>query len=130
MALSSDQLADMQGDLGITDDETVFTDEELERLFTRAQEIYPLAVYFGFRQLMAQANKLRDYAQAMTKESLSQVRRQLYESMVLWKEEARIASNQLRIVGGLSVPPRVKDEPTTDLGRSNVPDALDHILDH
>ncbi len=110
--LTAEQRADMQADLGISTDEAVFTDEELDRLYERAEGDYNLAVYFGYRQLLAQANKFHDYTAGMTKVQRQQMRQNIAESMAFWKEEARVAANQLRIVGALEVPPRGKDKPS------------------
>ena len=88
MALTSDQLADMQGDLGIGSDEAVFTDAELNRLFARAESGYELAVAMGFRQLMADAAKFNDYTAGQSKESKSQVFEHLEKMFKFWMAEA------------------------------------------
>jgi len=111
MALTATQILDMQGDLGITADETVFSDTELNRLYTRAEESYELAIYYGYRQLLADANKYHEYTAGLSREKLDQVRAHLKDSMIMWKDEARSASNQVWSVGILEVPPRDKDEP-------------------
>ena len=109
--LTSAQLADIQGDLGIGTDESVFTDDELNRLYTRADGDYDLAVYYGYRQLLAQANKFHNYTVGMTRVERNQMRENLANSMEFWKEEARTAGNQVRIVGMLGIPPKNKDVP-------------------
>lgn len=109
--LTATQRADMQADLGIGTDEAVFTNDELDRLYTRAGS-YDLAVYYGYRQLLADANKLFDYSAGMTRMSKSQVREHLRDMLEFWKSEAKGAANQVRIVGALEVPPREKDEPS------------------
>jgi len=109
--LTATQRADMQGDLGIGSDEAVFTNDELDRLYTRAVSDYNLAVYYGYRQLLAQANKFHNYTAGMTKVEASQMRAHIRDTMEFWKEEARRAGNQVRIVGLLEVPPRDKDKP-------------------
>jgi len=111
MALSSDQLTDMQGDLGIDDTESVFTDVELNRLFARADSDYGLAVYYGYRQLLADANKFHDYSLANTSVKRSQMRDHLADMVDFWKNEAKTTANQVRIVGGLKTPPRRPDLP-------------------
>ena len=111
MALTADQLTDMQGELGITADGTVFTDTELNRLFTRAAEDYNTAVYLGYRQLLADANKFFDYRAGQTSVSRSQVRKHLFEMLQFWQAESRVAGNQLAILGLASIPPKWKDEP-------------------
>ena len=109
--LTTTQRADLQADLGISADETVFTNDELDRLYTRADGDYETAVYYGYRQLLADANKLFDYQSGMTRMSKAQVREHLRDALELWKGEARSASGQVSIVGALEVPPRSKDKP-------------------
>lgn len=111
MALTAAQLTDMQGDLGITADQTVFTDAELNRLYERASSDYSTAVYLGFRQLLADANKFFDYRAGQTQVSRSQVRKHLMEMVSFWKDEAKTSGNQMRILGLNEIPPRWKDEP-------------------
>ena len=112
MALSADQLTDMQGDLGISDDETIFDDPALNRLYTRAESSYALAVYYGYRQLLAQANKFHDYTVANTSVKRSQMRAHLEKMADFWAEEARTTGNQVAIVGGLKIPTRRLDMPS------------------
>ena len=66
MALTTEQLADFQADLGIDDSESVFTDVELERLFTRAGDVYETAVWYAWRQLLAASTAYVDYQVAQT----------------------------------------------------------------
>lgn len=109
--LTATQRGDMQADLGISDDEEVFSNDELDRLYTRADENYELAVYYGYRQLLADANKLFDYSAGMTKMSRSQVRDHLRDMLAFWKDESDATAGQVQFVGALEVPPRDKDEP-------------------
>jgi hypothetical protein len=113
--LSADQLADMQGDIGIGDDEAVFTDAELNRLYARAGESYALAVFYGYRQLLAQANKFYSYTSGLTSEKKKEIRDNIKDSMEFWKEEAQeeaqAATSQVKMVGMRRVPPSLRDEP-------------------
>lgn len=88
MALTAEQLADMQADLGIESDGAVFTNTELNRLYTRAEEDYALAVYYGYRQLLADANKLYDYTAGQTRVEHSQVREHLEKAADFWRAES------------------------------------------
>jgi hypothetical protein len=106
MALTSDQLTDMQGDLGIGADESVFTDTELNRLYTRASEDYATAVYLAWRQIWANTAKFHDYTEAQTQVKKSQVYDHVKDMLKLWKDESRVAGNQVRIVGMNRIPPR------------------------
>lgn len=95
MALTADQLADMQGDLGITDSEAVFTDTELQRLYTRAVDSgvdasYELAVALGFRQLMADAAKFNDYTAGESSETKAQVFEHLKDLHKMWAQAAGV----------------------------------------
>ena len=113
MALTADQLTDFQSDLGISDDETVFTDVELERLFARANEVYEAAVYMAWRQIFAQATKYIDYKVAQTEEKRSQVWDHIKAMMAHWKAEADAASGVqgAAFVGLNVIPTRSKEEP-------------------
>lgn len=73
MSLSEEQLADLQADIGIADDEQVFTDQELQRLFARAGEVYNKALVFALRQLRTNAAKFTDYTQNASSEKRSQM---------------------------------------------------------
>lgn len=108
MALTSDQLADFRLDIG--DDGTVFTDEELNRLYERASDDYESAVVLALRQLMAQSSKLRDYKIAQSSESNSQIFDHI-KTLLEYHESRITASQQVSIVGMRSVPPRYKDRP-------------------
>lgn len=110
-SLTSDQRGDIQGDLGIGSDETVFTNGELDRLYTRAGSDYNTAVYLAYRQLLANANKFHDYTAGQTKVQKSQVRDHLKEMVEFWKQEARVAGDQVKVVGMNRIPPYHKDRP-------------------
>jgi hypothetical protein len=110
-ALTSDERSDLQGDLGISANQTVFTDNELDRLYTRADGDYGLTVYYAYRQLLADANKFFDYTAGMTSVRKSQVRDHIKDMLTFWKDEARGSASQVRMVGLVEVPPRTKDEP-------------------
>ena len=111
MALSADQLSDMQNDLAIGTDESVFTDAELNRLFARASSDYNLSVYYAVRQLYTNASKFHDYRVANSEFKLSQVMQNLEKLLDFWQNEAKTSANQVRIVGGLKIPPRDPDLP-------------------
>lgn len=115
MALTAEQLSDLQSDLGIDDNEAVFTDAELERLYTRAGEVYATAVYMAWRQLLAASTKYIDYRVAQTEEKRSQVYSHIKDMVAYWKGESDAANNTqgILIAGLTEVPPRFKEEPTT-----------------
>jgi hypothetical protein len=101
----------MQGDLGISADESVFTNAELDRLYARTDSDYNSAVYLAWRQLMADAAKFNDYTAGETQEKKSQIYDHIKDMVDFWKDEARVAANQVRSIGLLEVPPRDKDSP-------------------
>lgn len=115
MALTADQLSDLQADLGIDDSEAVFTDAELERLFQRAGEVYATAVWYAWRQLLAASTKYIDYKVAQTEEKRSQLYAHIKEMVAYWGDESNKATNTqgVRIVGLTEIPPRWKEEPDT-----------------
>lgn len=117
MALTADQLADLQADLGISDDEAVFTDAELERLFARAEEDYNTAVYLAWRQVLGGAVNWIDYKVAQTSISRDQAWKHVKEMVAFWQAESRTAGNQVRILGLTEIPPRMKDDPDVPVTR-------------
>ena len=118
MALTTDQRTDMQGDLGITSDETVFTNTELDRLYTRASDDYNTAVYLGFRQLLADSAKFFNYTAGHTRIEREKVFEHVKAMVEFWKGEARTNANQLKILGLLEIPTRYKDEPDVPTPRT------------
>lgn len=117
MALTAEQLADLQADLGISDDEAVFTDAELERLFARADEDYSLAVYYAWRQIVGGAVNWIDYKEAQTSISRDQAWKHAMAMLEFWQGESRGAGNQVRILGLTEIPPRMKDDPDVPVTR-------------
>lgn len=113
MALTSEQLSDLQSDLGIDDSEDVFTDAELERLYTRAGEVYESAVYMAWRQIWAQSVKYTDYRVAQTEMKRSQVGAHIEKMLAHWKAEADAASGVqgAAFVGLNVIPTKSKEEP-------------------
>ena len=95
MALDATILADLQGDLGISTDQTVFTDAELERLYLRAASDYSLAMVYGLRQLLMDAAKLNDYKAGQSSESKGQVFDHLKAMLEMWAAEAGVSAGKL-----------------------------------
>ena len=60
----------------------------------------------------ADAAKFNNYTAGQTREEKSQVFDHIKDMVTFWKDEARVATNQVRIVGMLEVPPRDKDTPS------------------
>lgn len=112
MALTTAQLTDMQGDLGINNDQSVFTDTELNRFYTRAAEDYNTSVWLAYRQLYGASAKYFDYKVAQTEEKRSQLRTALKEMVDFWDGIIH-KGQQVAVVGITSIPPAWKDEPST-----------------
>lgn len=110
LALSSDQLSDMQGDIGINNTETVFTDTELDRLYNRANGDYFLAVILAFDQLLADSAKFTNYTEGQTSEDRSDRFKQIMQ-LVDYKREQWRGMNQATSVHVHPVPVRSKDRP-------------------
>ena len=106
--LSADQLTDIRADIG--DDGTVFSDAELNRLYTRASSDYNTSVVLALRQLLVNASKLNDYRVAQSSENKSQVFAQIQKLLDYWESVAQ-RKQQIKIVGMAAVPPRLKDTP-------------------
>lgn len=94
--LSSDQLSDIQADLGIDNTGTVFTDAELHRLFTRAGADYDRTVVYALDQLMMDAAKLNDYTSGASQEKKSQVFTQLKAMREMWARRAGVGLGTVR----------------------------------
>jgi hypothetical protein len=117
MVLTADQLADLQGDLGITNDQAVFTDAELNRLFARTDSDYNTTVYLAYRQLLGDAAKFFNYTVGQTRIEREAVFDHLLKMVEFWKAESRTNANQLAIVGLNEIPPRIKDNPESPVHR-------------
>jgi len=79
MALTDAQRKDLQGDLGIGSDGNILTDQELDRLYARADSDYNLAMAYALRQLLAMGAKFSDYTAGDNSEKKSQVFKHLKE---------------------------------------------------
>lgn len=116
--MSGDQLADMQRDLGFSDDEAVFKDAELDRLYTRAESNYELAVALGVRQLLMDAAKFNDYTAGASTERKSQVFEHLKEIHTMWASAAGVGTADGGVLAALSAGTIIQDfqEPDSTSG--------------
>jgi hypothetical protein len=112
--LTTDQQSDFRADLGVPDDQTVFTDAALNRLYARAAEDYNLAVSYGYRQLAAGYATEHDYQAGLTQEKRSQIFDHL-NAMAQYYFDLSSAGDQVRIVGIRRVPPPRKARPSGQL---------------
>lgn len=107
-------LADLQADIGISNDQAVFTDAEIARLWERAGEVHNITVYYAFRQLLSSAVKFVDYTSGLTSEKASQRYHQIKDSLGFWRGETVEEESQVEVMGLTQVPRRKKDKPWRD----------------
>lgn len=111
MALSAEQLADFRADIGDQGSPPAFTDDELQRLFTREGE-YNKAVLRAYKQLLGSAAKFANYTAGQHSEQKKQIFDNLKDLVALWEADTD-NKEQVRIVGVRTVPSQVKDFPYT-----------------
>jgi hypothetical protein len=107
--LTADQLTDLRADLGDVPTST-FTDDELHRLYTRADSDYTQTVVLALRQMVVNAAKFNDYTAGEDTTKKSQIFDHLVKLLAYY--EGKSGSQQVQIVAMRSVPPRDKDEPS------------------
>lgn len=93
--LTNDELADLQGDTGIGVDENVFTNDELNRLFNRAEGDYDKTVVFTLRQLLAQTAKFFNYSVAQTKYDRNQLFQNVSRLLARWEAQTGLSGSSL-----------------------------------
>lgn len=123
LTLTTELLTDLQFDLGIDNTETVFTDDELNRLYNRASGVYYKTEVLAFRALLADAAKWTNYTEGQTSEDRSDRFKQVQafltylETVVLQGTTGQYAMVHIR-----SVPTPCRDVPfdryPTGYGRS------------
>lgn len=119
MPLTSDQLTILQGLIGITDDETVFTDDNLDLLFTEASEnLYGTAV-LAISMIIVNAAKRNAYTLGQTSEQAQQVVDNLEKVLKRYQKlaDAGVTPSSAQIVGMRSVPPPYYTLPDNDYTR-------------
>jgi hypothetical protein len=84
-AATTDQLADLRGDLADTAATPAFSDAELQRLWQRANGRHERTLYLAVRQLLMQANRFHDYmyGQGASDQKKSQVRANLKDMLTV-----------------------------------------------
>lgn len=95
MSLTTAQRTDMQADLGISNDQAVFTNAELDRLYERASSDYELAMCYALDQLLMDAAKLNDYTAGASSEKKSQVFDHLKDVRAAWGQRAGVGYGAL-----------------------------------
>lgn len=110
VAQTLDLLADLAaGALG-----DVFTQDELQRLYDRAEDDYNLAVYYGWRQIAADSARWVSYKVAQTSVDRGAAFDHIAKMVAFWSGESRTAANQVLIVGANPVPTNIKPRPVDD----------------
>jgi hypothetical protein len=111
MALTAEQTIDMLADLAAGALDDVFSQLELDRFYTRAGEDYNLAVYYGWRQILADSAKWVNYRVAQTQVDRGQAFDHILKMVALWADESRTNANQVKVVGIRPVPTKWKEQP-------------------
>lgn len=121
MALTTTQRAYVQRNLGITADETVFTNTELDDIFAETDSDLKSTVYSGWLALMANAAKFFNYTAGQSKVERAAVFDHVKAMVEFWKDESRTAAEQVAVVGITPVPPYFKEYPATEfIGRRSL----------
>lgn len=92
--LTAQQRTDLQNDLGITNNQLVFTDAELDRNYTRQNSDYDKTLLLCWRQLYAQAVRLFKYTTGNTSEERQQIKSNI-------REQIDYLENRLGDAGGI-----------------------------
>lgn len=114
--LTDNDRRSLQRKLGITDNEAVFTDADLDRIYTEANGVLAAAVVVGIEELLGNAVKFSDYTSGLSSEKKSQVTDHLF-SLLSHYEGKVVKANQVKILGSRVVPPRSKDAPFNNANR-------------
>jgi hypothetical protein len=125
MPITEVQIADVRADIGDSNpDAQSFTDTEIQRLYTRAEEIHgagsalvePQVRVLAIKQLWASSAKLTTYKQNQSSENLSDVFKHLKALLELYQgeladAEAAGTGGGVAIMGLKKTPTRQKDVP-------------------
>lgn len=123
MAITAEQLSDLQNDAALGDDELVFSDEELERIWERvsgtssATVQHEAALALIYRQLLANAVKLHKWKAGASEEELQQVYDHLKDMYDMYEpalEEALSISAQVSISTIRPIPNQDRTFPSGD----------------
>lgn len=101
MPMSSDQITDFRSDINDPNG-TVWSEAEIQRLYTRASENYNGAMVFAIDQLlMAHSDKWVSYTQNMSKEEREAVWKHMMDMRKIWQDryEKDLRVAQTKVVG-------------------------------
>ncbi len=112
--LTSDQTNDMLADLAAGAINDVFSQLELQRLFDRAEGDYATAVYYGWRQILADASRWVNYRVAQTQVNRGDAFDHIARMLAFWQAESRTAANQVAVLGMTQIPTKHKELPADE----------------
>ena len=126
MSITAQQLSDLQEDSAIGTDESVFTDDQIERIWDRVAGAdtetlqHEAALALIFRQLLADASKLHDYKAGASSEELSQIYDHLKAQYAMYKPslDAALSRSTEMATGVLTPKPHQERTDPTDKARS------------
>ena len=108
--LTSDQLSDLRGDIG-DGSENAFTDDELNRLFTRADSDYETTVILALWQILISTAKFRDFVVGFTRDEAATIFQNMKAAYEM-RRQLYAGKNQVLIAGLEVIPTYRKTEPT------------------
>ena len=117
MALTTAQRMDLAGDIGIADDESIFSDAELDRFYERGNSNYKKALVYALRQLLTDPVRFKRYASCFDAKERDGLRASLEKRLTQAEKSASMTGGTLSsntIALGLDQP-----DPSTDASLSN-----------
>ena len=109
--LTAEQTSDMLVDLAAGDIDDVFTQDELQRFYDRADSDYNTAVYYGWRQILGNSAAWVNYRVAQTQVNRGDAFDHILAMLKFWQAESLTVSNQLISAGINPVPTLYKARP-------------------
>lgn len=100
--------------IGDTSDTPAFANDELQDAFNEAAESLDATTVILLEWLLADAVKLHTYKAGQTTENMDQVYDHLKDRLTYWTSKTAV-SQQMKIVGMRSVPPRDRDMPADEI---------------
>lgn len=113
-------LAQLRSDLDDLGGDPVFSEDELDALYTSANEVYAQTVVLAINRLLMNAAKLEDYTKAHEQLKGQDVFNRLKDLQALWLDEAKRTETQLAIAGLQTTPRRDRIYPYTNRRVSNL----------
>lgn len=120
MALTAAQRMDLAADVGIADDESVFSDAELDRNYARESNNYKRAVVRTLWQLLADPVKFKRYAECVSEDERKGLRASLEKRLARAEKDAGMAGGSLSagtMTLGLDQPDPATDTTLSDYER-------------